>query len=212
MKDQWKKGLQWGGLIWLAYLAASSIWWFADQMLLASFNDGQLLRAMGWTLAFALAWTRWSRLGIVIGVAAHVYAGFVLDDPPSVDVSTLLVDGVQRSFNDYESIARRFVPACLPVLPLLFMRPERPVYAAALAMVGRWNDAAREVEGLRWILVAAGVFLLSMTDPDAVRYWAPAYNAPTLDSILRVVVGASPPAILFGLAALRDPRERVSAR
>ena len=41
--------------------------------------------------------------------------------------------------------------------------PERPRLTLALAVVGRWRDAARSLAGLRWIPVAAAVLLLNRT-------------------------------------------------
>ena len=80
MKEQWKQGLQWGGVIWLAWLSLSSIAWLIDSVHTRP-DVATLIKAIGWTVAFALAWTRWSRLGVAIGIAAHGYAGLFIDPP-----------------------------------------------------------------------------------------------------------------------------------
>lgn len=54
-----------------------------------------------------------------------------------------------------------WLPMSLPVLPLLFMAPARPRRTLALLLVGRWRDAVAELEGWRWLFVAAGTVLLN---------------------------------------------------
>ncbi len=209
MKDQWKQGLQWGGVVWLAWISATSI-----GSILRFAHHGvslqMVLPAIGWALALALQWTRLSRLGIVLGIAAQVYAGVVLGEPIIARADYQMGDVMTESYLDLEPLLKSFLPACLPILPLLFMSPTRPRYVAALALVGRWHDTAREMTGLRWVLVAAGVLALPCIVPDALRWWAFDDNGHVYFDVVRFAAKLSPSLVLLGLAAVRVPRVRVS--
>ena len=77
-----------------------------------------VLPAIGWTLALPLPWTRWSRPGIVLGIAAQVDAGVVLGEPVIARVDYQMGDVTTASYLDLEPLLKSFLPACLPVLPL----------------------------------------------------------------------------------------------
>jgi hypothetical protein len=207
MKDQWIKGLQWGAALWLAWIAASSVVDVVDGIHFEIYAQ-TMIPAFGWTLALALQWTRWSRLGTAFGIAAHVYAALAYDTPPIERVDTL-IDGVRsQSYLDLMSLFTKFVPTCLPVIPLLFMAPARPRHVAALALVGRWEEAARELAGIRWVLVAAGVLVLHTAFPEALRWWRISIDGRVHFNgwyIARQLVVC---ALLFGAAAIRTPRGR----
>jgi hypothetical protein len=207
MKDQWIKGLQWGAALWLAWTAASSIVDVVDGLHFEIYAQ-TMIPALGWTLALALRWTRWSRVGVAIGIAAHTYAALAYD-PPSIERVDTLIDGVRsQSYLDLMSLLTKLVPACLLVIPLLFMAPERPRRAAALALVGRWDEAARELLGIRWVLVAAGVLVLHNAFPEALRWWRISIDGRVHFNgwyIARQLVAC---ALLFGAAAVKTPLGR----
>jgi hypothetical protein len=160
-------------------------------------------------VALALTWTRWSRVGIAIGIIAQVYAGVVVGHP-FIERVDYRLDGVMtESYLDLAPLLSSFLPRCLPLVPLLFMAPSRPRYAAALALVGRWTDAAREFAGLRWILVAAGVLALHSAAPEALEWWTIDEHGRVGFDVWRVAGALLPCMILFGVAAIRDPRERL---
>ncbi len=82
----------------------------------------------------------------------------------------------------------------LPVLPLLFMQPDRPRLTLALLAMGRWRDAVAQLAGFRWPLVAVGVALLNRAGWGALRGIRWEYG--------RVLL----PALLFAVAAIPWPR------
>ncbi len=83
MKDQWLKGLQWGGVAWLAWIAAKallgvchcaiepgayfavSVGWLVERSIVAA----------AWSVALALTWTRWSRVGVGAAIVVQAIAG-----------------------------------------------------------------------------------------------------------------------------------------
>ena len=210
MRDQWKKGLQWGAVAWLAWLAVSSSVGFIVDTASAGFYLGSALPMLGWGIALALAWTRWSRFGIALGIAAQVYAGAFVYPPIVQRVDYQLGDVMTASYLDLEPLLSSFLPRCLPLVPLLFMAPTAPRYTAALALVGRWADAAKELVGLRWILVAAGVLVVHSAAPEALKWWSIDDNGRVVFTFWRVVGALAPCAILFGLAGVRVPPDRVT--
>jgi hypothetical protein len=210
MKEQWKQGLQWGGVIWLAWLVASSSATFIVDTTHVGFYLGSALPVLGWGVALALAWTRWSRLGIAFGIAAQVYAGVFVYPPIVQRVDYQLGEVMTQSYLDLEPLLSSFLPRCLPLVPLLVMAPSRPRYAAALAIVGRWTDAARELAGLRWILVAAGILALHSAAPEALKWWSIDDDGRVFFTFGRVAGALAPSALLFGLAALPRPRDRLA--
>jgi hypothetical protein len=209
-KDEWSKGLQWGGVAWLVWLVMSTV---GTALRCAGAGAGFVpqfaIPAIGWTVALALTWTRWSRVGIAIGITAQVYAGVVLGHPILERVDYRLDGVMTESYLDLAPLLSSFLPRCLPLLPLLFVVPSRPRYAAALALVGRWTDAAREFAGLRWILVAAGVLALHSAAPEALEWWTIDEHGRVGFDVWRVAGALLPCLILFGVAAIRDPRERL---
>jgi hypothetical protein len=209
MKDQWTKGLQWGGVAWLTWIAASSV-----AMVIRYAHHGVhvpfLLPALAWPLALALTWTRWSRLGIALGIAVQVYAGAILEAPIVQRVDYQMGEVMTQSYLDLEPLLSSFLPRCLPLLPLLFMAPIRPRYAAALALVGRWRDATRELAGVRWMLVAAGVLALHLAAPEALQWWGIDEDGHVFFQAWGIAAALAPCAILFGLAAIPERRERAA--
>jgi len=186
-RNQWIQGLQWGACAWLGWVAWSallhawhcsiaptpyfliSVAWLAERSLLAAV----------WLAALALTWTRWSRVGVVIALVVQAVAG--------------TVDAAGYEGELHVAWALTFwLPMSLPLLPLLFMEPDRPRLTLALLAVGRWRDAVAQLAGFRWLFVAAGVVLLNRAGLDVLRGW--------VDSWLL------PPALLFTIAAI--PRRR----
>jgi hypothetical protein len=209
MKEQWTKGLQWGGIAWLGWIAASSL---ATALRTAHYGVylPHLIPAAAWSLALALTWTRWSRVGVAGAVAAQVVSGAVLTDIHSYYQFCSVDDGPVRSYLDLQPLLSSFVPMILPVLPLLFLIPERPRLTVALALVGRFRDAARSLAGFRWLLVAAGVVLLARSGLEALDWWRFDDEGVPYFRMGAVVVAFVPQAVLFALAAI--PRLRWPAR
>ena len=189
-KLQFKQGLQWGGAAWLAYLAISSTGHLrAVNPLFLPY----LIPALAWPLAFMLAWTRWARLALAVAVVAQVCAAVAMT----------------AHMGDLRVTLSAFMPLCLPVLPLLFMGPERPRLTVALAVVGRWRDAARTLAGWRWLLVVVGVLLLERSG------WAALSSTWSAEDWFRIpgqdiLIAFSPQLLLFGVAALPRPRWMVT--
>ncbi|MFS8069766.1 MAG: hypothetical protein ACMG6S_25660 [Byssovorax sp.] len=211
MREQWIKGLTWGAALWLVWLAGAAVAHVVDDLHTGLAPD-TMIPAIGWTVALVLQWTRFSRLGAAVGIAAHVYAALAFYPPPIEHVSTM-IDGVQsESYLDLMPLLRSFVPECLPMLPLLFMAPKAPRYVAALALVGRWYDAAREMTGIRWVLVAAGLLTFHTAFPDVLVWWTFTMNGVAHFRTIYVARQLLPCALLLGAAAISLPRVRVSAR
>lgn len=190
MKDQWKQGLQWGGVVWLGYLAGCSLVMACRSAEFCLYLP-YWLPAVAWLAALVLLWTRWARAGVAVAIAVQVAAGVV--EAFRFDEGTLTWPSLM-----------------LPVLPLVFMEPERPRLTVALALVGRWRDASRKLAGWRWILVGVGTFLLARSGGRALHCWV--YESDwTLHFDPEAVVNAFiPQAVLFGIAAL--PRRAWPAR
>ncbi len=185
-KLQFKQGLQWGALAWLASLSVSSL------RHLRAVNPlflPYLLPAAAWPIAFALTWTRWSRLAVALAVVAQTGAAVAMT----------------AHMGELRITLSAFLPLCLPVLPLLFMAPERPRLTVAFAVVGRWRDAAQTLAGWRWVLVAIGILLLDRSGWAALSTtWSSEdwFRIPGQDVLMAFV----PQLLLFGVAAL--PRLR----
>jgi hypothetical protein len=153
IRNQWLQGLQWGGCAWLGWVAWSSVrrashcslYLGPDFLIsLAWFAYGWLLAAV-WLAALLLTWTRWSRAGVAVVIAVQAVVGSI----------------GAAMHNDFWWSMTVWIPMSLPVIPLLFMKPERPRLTFALLMVGRWRDAVAELKGWRWLLVAVGTVLLN---------------------------------------------------
>ena len=194
MKEQWLKGLQWGAVAWLVYVAGSS--------LTAAFHSGVgasvLIPAAAWLTASAVVWTRWSRAGIGFGILVQAFGGMAQASTYSGEMRL----GWALTF---------WLPMVLPLIPLLFLSPDRPRLVLALAGVGRFRDALRQLAGWRWIAVATGVALLNHAAWGASR--CRVYGA---DGLLRfdpwaVVVAFLPQFVLFGLAAVPPARTPATA-
>lgn len=190
-KSQIKQGLQWGGVVWLAHLVISSL---VHIRAVNPFYLPYLIPGAAWVLALALAWTRWSRMAVALAMVAQAWAAVAMT----------------AGMDDLGVILSAFMPRCLPVLPLLFMAPERPRLTIALALVGRWRDAARTLSGVRWPLVAMGILLLERTG------WASLSTEWSSEDAIRIpgqgiLIAFVPPAVLFGLAALPRLRWRATA-
>jgi hypothetical protein len=153
IRNEWRQGLQWGGCAWLGWVAWSSFlhaWHcplFPGPDFLPSlgwFTYTRLLAAV-WIAALLLSWTRWSRAGVAVAIAMQAIVGSI---------------GAAMKFDLWWSITV-WIPMSLPVIPLIFMEPERPRLTLALLMVGRWRDACAQLKGWRWLLVAVGTALLN---------------------------------------------------
>ncbi len=85
MKDQWVKGLQWGGVAWLAWIAAKAslgVWHCTiEPGAYFTVSLGWLLErsivAVAWCAALALTWTRWSRAGVGVAIVVQAIAGTI---------------------------------------------------------------------------------------------------------------------------------------
>ena len=189
MKDQWKQGLQWGAVVWLA--------WIAARCSLAAYHGAPLIVAVAWLAALTLTWTRWSRVGVGAALLVQAAAG-------------LLRAASYGGEMHIPWVLTFFLPMSLPLLPLLFMAPERPRLTLALAFVGRWGDAARSLAGFRWIAVALGVVLLNHTGWGALRWPEHALDGGLVFDPRVILTVFVPQAALFGLAAL--PTRRANTR
>lgn len=147
MKEQWIKGAQWGAVAWLAYVTGSSL-----VMAFGLSHDGAylpaLLPAAAWLATLALIGTRWSRAGVGIAILVQAVAGTVQAHSYPGDLRL----GWALTF---------WLPMSLPLIPLLFASPASPRLTLALAVVGRWREALRQLTGFRWIAVATGIVLLN---------------------------------------------------
>jgi hypothetical protein len=155
MREQWKQGLQWGAVAvvarWLAPWVVYPLWWATGEM--GDKESWRLMRTLdlGATVPiFALivvTWTRYSRLAVaaLIVVFAWQLEPTFATFPSSLAVRVICV---VRPYAELVSL-----------LPLLFITPERPRLTVALALLGRWREAARTLAGWRWPLVAVGVLL-----------------------------------------------------
>jgi hypothetical protein len=190
MKDQWKQGLQWGAFAWLGWVALRST--------VAASHGGPSIVALAWLAALALTWTRWSRAGV--GTALLVQAAAGISQAASyageMHVPWMLTF---------------FLPMSLPLLPLLFMAPERPRLTLALAFVGRWRDAARSLAGLPWLAVALGVILLNRAAWRALAWPVDALDGGLVLDPWALLTVFAPPAALVVLAALPERRARATA-
>jgi hypothetical protein len=190
MKDQWKQGLQWGAVVWLGWVALRST--------VAAFHGWSPILAFAWLAALALTWTRWSRAGVGAALFAQAAAGIF---------RAASYEGEMHA----PWMLTFFLPMSLPLLPLLFMAPERPRLTLALACVGRWRDAARSLAGVRWIPVALGVVLLNHTAWRAMEQRVDGLDGGlVLDPWMLLTVFA-PQAALFGMAALPGRRAQATA-
>jgi hypothetical protein len=188
-KRQFKQGLQWGGIVWLAHLVISSL---KHLRAVNPFFLPYLIPGAAWALALVLAWTRWSRIAVAVAMVAQAWGAVAMT----------------ANMDEFGVTLSAFVPSCLPVLPLLFMSPERPRLTIALALVGRWRDAARTLAGWRWPVIAIGVLLLERSA------WTALSTAWSSEDSIRIpgqgiLLAFVPQAVLFGLAAL--PRLRSTA-
>jgi hypothetical protein len=212
MKDQWLKGLQWGAVAWLAWesfvTVNTAVRYIGQYHARATYQIACGIYAVSAVIALTalvLAWTRWSRIGIAAMILAQVAMALVFfkgyPRPP------LVIEGVVC---DIEMPWMAIVHAnreMFPLLPLLFMQPERPRLVVALALVGRWRDALHQLAGRRWIAVAAAVLWLSAAVGDA----ATAYednNGITAFLPWQFLAALAPCALLFGLATIPPWRAR----
>jgi hypothetical protein len=208
MKEQWTKGLQWGAIAVLACLTWQTL--RADVGYLAYFHDQAPYRlpcalhaATDAILlaALALQWTRWSRLGIFAVVVAELLTLGVSWGGYPMTHST--VAGLP-----FATQATMFAVSSSPLLgllPLLVLEPEHPRLTTALALVGRWRDAARSLAGWRWILVAVGLYLVGSAVASTL---AATLGDDDTRALIpwEIVESIAPCVVLFGLAAL--PRRR----
>lgn len=182
IKEQFKQGLQWGAVVWLAHIVVSSLRHFRA---VNPFFLPYLLPFAAWLVAFALAWTRWSRAAVAVAVLAQTAAAIVMT----------------ASLGEVSVTMSACMPLCLPVLPLLFMAPERPRLTVALALLGRWREAAHTLKGFRWPFVALGVLLLERSG------WASLGTAKSSEDWIRIpgqdiLIAFAPQAALFALAVI----------
>lgn len=189
MKDQWKQGLQWGAMTWLAYVTA---WSLTTAYRSAHYGPylPHLIPAATWLAALALTWTRRSRAGVAVAIAVQIAAG--------VTEAMRFDDGTFA-----------WLTLVFPVLPLVIMAPDRPRLTAALALMGRWRDAGKTLAGWRWIAVALGTLLLARSGERSLRCWE--YDVSwTLHFAPGAILAAFiPQAFFFGIAAL--PRRSLPA-
>jgi hypothetical protein len=172
-RNQRIQGLQWGAWAWLGWVAWSTVLraWHS------SLTPELSLLAAVWLAALALTWTRWSRVGVAVALVVQAVAG--------------TVEAAGYGGEMHFAWALKFwLPMSLPLLPLLFMEPDRPRLTLALLAVGRWRDAVAQLTGFRWLVVAAGVVLLNRAGWTALEGLERAYGWVLL------------PALLFALAAI----------
>jgi hypothetical protein len=186
---QFRQGFQWGGVIWLVHVVVSSV---RHIRAVNPFFLPYLIPAAAWALALALTWTRWSRIAVALAMVTQVWAAVAMT----------------AGMHELGVTLSAFMPPCLPIVPLLFMVPEHPRLTAALALIGRFRDAAGTLAGWRWPLVAAGVLLLDRSG------WAALSTSWSSEASIRIpgqdiLIAFAPQIVLFGLAAI--PRRRVLA-
>jgi hypothetical protein len=212
MKDQWLKGLQWGAVAWLGWEAFvtvnTAVRYIAQYHARATYQIACGIYAVSAIVALAalvLAWTRWSRIGIAALILAQVAMALIFFNGyprPPVVIEGVVCDTEMPWMAIFH--ANRDV---FPLLPLLFLPPERPRLTMALALVGRWRDALPHLAGWRWIAVAAAVLCLSAAVGDA----ATAYeddNGIIAFLPWQFLAALAPCALLLGLAAVPPWRAR----
>jgi hypothetical protein len=176
MREQWKQGLQWGGVAWLAYIVAHAV---PDAV--TSGRGVDVALAGGWVLSAILLLTgaRGARLALGCAILAQLVTGTMhaASYPGDMHVAWALTF---------------WLPMTLPLVPLLIMTPERPRLTIALALVGRWRDAHATLAGWRWPLVAYVVVMTNRAVWDLLRHVAQDqvssfYRAPVFELMLLVV-------------------------
>jgi hypothetical protein len=204
MKDEWRKGLQWGSVAWLAHIFvrhAYSLAIDAGYSLREAHHTvppSEIIPTAAWGLAFALIWTRWSR--IAAGAAIGLWA-----------LQSALACTVFPSAHEAVRAWAFGLPMVLPLLPVLAIPPERPRLTLALILVGRWRDAIRELAGWRWIAVAAGIYLLDRSANAALGCNSLDEAGVLRFALLPALQCFLPQAILFGLASLPRIHARATA-
>lgn len=209
MREQWKQGIQWGSAAlvarWLAPWIVYPFWWATGES-----DDWRLMRAVNLAAAVpvcALLVVTWSRYSRLVPLAIIAWVAWHVERQPLSEPTTISY-----------AVVRSVAPYCevVPFLPLLVLTPERPRLTVALALVGRWREAARSLAGWRWVIAAIAVFLLG----DAMSEIAPSFGGVVLDGASRTELIVSsdrllaafvPVLALFGIAAIPSRRARATA-
>jgi hypothetical protein len=200
MKEQWKQGLQWGAVAWLAWIAVRGA---APAYRCVQYQSGYIdlatcvlhvAVAAGWVVAIALfaSGSRWGRAALGATIAGQIVSG------------TMRAAGYPGEFHVAWALTF-WLPMTLPLLPLLFMAPSRPRLTLALALLGRWRDAYATLAGWNWVLVAAGLVALNRAGWDALEMhvWDPGVSVSVVRfEPLRVMSAFAHAAALWGLAAI----------
>jgi hypothetical protein len=152
----------------------------------SAFGHEVTFLAVMWLAAFVLIWTPWSRVGLAAALAVQAVAGTV--DAAAYDGPMHLAWALTF-----------WLPMSLPLLPLLFMQPQRPRLTLALLALGRGRDALALLTGFRWPLVAVAVVLLNRAGWAVLRGFRWEYGWVLI------------PALLFALAATPLLRRPVTA-
>ncbi len=163
MKEQWLKGIQWGSIAWLTWDAFATVNTNVHTIAQVHGRESHHVACAVYAVAsivavvaLALAWTRWSRLGAGVLIATEIVT--VLIFYRGYPRPQLMIAGVPYVIELPWSIWVASLSRSLPLLPLVFMAPERPRVAVAMALLGRWRDAFCQLAGWRWIAVAGAVF------------------------------------------------------
>lgn len=210
MKEQWKQGLQWGSVVWLGWAFAHSILPAYHRIKYQEGSSGlaacvlHVAVALGLLLAlslFALG-SRWARPALGVTILCQIVGGTLRAASYPGDMHL----GWALTF---------WLPMTLPLLPLLFMAPERPRLTMAFAVVGRWRDAYATLAGWNWVLVAAGLIALNRAGWNALEMhvWDPGVPESVLRfEPMRFAAAFSTVALLWGLSAIPATFQPSTAR
>lgn len=200
MREQWKQGLQWGAV-------AAVAWWIAPYLTdplyeLTGAEEAHVFYqaihvvvALSAFVLIVLTWSRFSRAALLALVAIVLWRGD----------NSALREPMGATFAIVRFVFWQHADA-VPLLPLLLFTPERPRLTVALALMGRWRDAARTLAGWRWLPVAVGIFFLDQLAHDLGQ----SFGGTSNDHLPAVVVwktgellaAVAPFAALFGVAAI----------
>jgi len=140
--------------------------------------------------ALIAAGSRWSRPAVAVAIVAQSILG--------ISTGT----GYSGEPNTVWFVLKFFLPMCVPLLPLVFLRVERPRVVLALALLGRHREAWARF-GVGVLAVAAFVVSLNRGVLDLIGY---GFDGPAMLWAIRDSglpwTGYLLPVVLFGVAAL----------
>lgn len=179
-RQQWSQGLEWGGWAWVTYVAAHELRDLVDPAWRSNPQQWPVARfhlETGWPAESWLAAALWlvAAAMIAIGakrartaVAAAILAQAVLGASEGLTHAEDLRDSWVWGSHVVGTFGL-FVPLCLPALPLVFFRVERPRVVLSLLGVGRWREAWARSGGVGVLMVTIAVLWMHVGLRDLFR-------------------------------------------